>query len=112
MPPEIRPVPQATWQPLTDEGCANVECVVLMGEPLVIALLKFDPHGTIHEHSAPYDIDVICMEGSGMTSVDGEESPIKAGETVRWPANAMHRLWTEDGPMVTLMAEHYGSAPE
>lgn len=36
------------------------------------------------------------------TSVNGEQSPIQAGERVRWPAGRMHRLWTEESEMVTL----------
>lgn len=106
--PEVKPVPKASWEPLPQEGCVGVEHVVLMREPQVIALLKFALNGTIHEHPAPFEIDVICMEGSGMTSVAGEEAAIHAGETVRWPANTPHRLWTEDSEMVTLMVEHYG----
>lgn len=108
MPPEIKPIPKAEWEPLPQAGCVGVEHVVLMREPQVIVLLKFATNATINEHPAPLEVDVICMEGSGMTSVDGEESPISAGETVHWPANVPHRLWTEDAEMVTLMVEHYG----
>ena len=44
------------------------------------------PGGTIHEHSADIDIDLICLEGSGFTSLDGTPAEIRAGESVRWPA--------------------------
>ncbi len=108
MAPEIRPVPKGTWEPLPQAGCVGVEHVVLMREPQVIVLLKFGTHGTINEHPAPFPVDVICMEGSGMTSVNGEMAEIKAGETVTWPPNVPHRLWTEDSEMVTLMVESPG----
>ena len=112
MPPEIKPVPKATWEPLPQDGCVGVDHVVLMRQPQVIVLLKFDKNGTIHEHHAPLDVDVICLEGEGMTSVGGEEAEIHAGETVHWPAHEMHRLWTTDSEMVTLMVEHYGRHPQ
>jgi len=105
---EIFPVKRPEWTPLPGEGCVNVSSKSLLSlDHLGLAMLKFAPCGTIHEHDAPFDIDVICLEGSGFTSVDGEWGPIQAGERVRWPAGKMHRLWTEEGEMVTLMVEHY-----
>lgn len=106
--PEIHPIPKASWEPLPQAGCVGVEHVVLMRQPQVIVLLKFGANATINEDQAPLAVDVICMEGAGMTSVDGEEAPIRAGETVHWPANVKHRLWTGDSEMVTLMVEQYG----
>jgi hypothetical protein len=36
----------------------------------------------------------------------GEDSfPFHAGKRMRWPAHAMHRLWTESEEMTTLMVE-------
>ena len=107
MPPEILPIKRPTWTPLPYEGCVGVYVKSLLTlDQLGIAMLKFEPNATIHEHDAPFDIDVICLEGSGFTSVDGEQALIKAGERVRWPAGKMHRLWTEAGELVTLMVEH------
>jgi quercetin dioxygenase-like cupin family protein len=107
MPPKILPVKRPDWTPLPFEGCVNVSSKALLSfDHLGLAMLKFEPHATIHEHNAPMDMDVICLEGSGFTSVDGEWAAIKAGERVRWPAGKLHRLWTEEGEMVTLMVEH------
>jgi len=104
---EILPVKRPIWTPLPFEGCVNVSSKALLSlDHLGIAMLKFDPNATIHEHDAPIDIDVICLEGSGFTSIDGEQAPIKASERVRWPTGKLHRLWTEAGEMVTLMVEH------
>ena len=80
--------------------------MLLEEEHLLLAMLRFRPGGTIHEHPAPVDADVICLEGRGMTSVGGEPATLQAGQRVRWPANAPHRLWTEDSEMITLMVEH------
>jgi len=41
-----------------------------------------------------------------MTSVGSEKAPLRAGQRVRWPAGAPHRLWTEGHEMLTLMVEH------
>ena len=106
-----QPIPRPEWSPLPYEGCVGVEGKVLLRSPtLVLALLRFAPGGSIHEHDAPMDIDVVCLEGEGLVSVGDERFPFHAGESVRWPAGTMHRLWTEGTDMTTLMVEHYPSA--
>ncbi|MHC4473443.1 MAG: cupin domain-containing protein [Planctomycetota bacterium] len=77
----------------------------------MIANLRFGPDATIDRHSAPYDIDVICMSGAGYTSIGEDVSLIRAGQTVRWPRDREHCLWTEDSPMETIMAERYEADP-
>jgi quercetin dioxygenase-like cupin family protein len=95
------------WTPLPQEGCINVSARPLLSQShLHLALLRFEPDATIHEHAAEFDIDVICLEGSGFTSVGEETAPFQVGEKVRWPANINHRLWTTDSSMTTLMVEH------
>jgi quercetin dioxygenase-like cupin family protein len=84
-----------------------VEGKVLLDSPdLGLALLRFGPNSTIDEHPAPYPIDVVCLEGEGLFSVDGQAAPLRAGERVQWPANRPHQLWTEGAAMLTLMVEH------
>ena len=101
------PVPRPEWAPLPRPGCRGVEFKVLLEQPaLVIAMLRFGPHGTIDEHPADFPVDVICVEGAGTFSVDGEAAPLRAGESVRWPSARPHRLWTDDSIMTTLMVEH------
>ena len=108
---DVRPVPRPEWSPPPHEGCRNVEGKALLRHPNVaVAMLRFGKHGTIHEHPAPIDIDVICLEGRGMTSLDGEQAELSEGQQVRWPAGVSHRLWTEDSEMVTLMIEHVGAS--
>jgi quercetin dioxygenase-like cupin family protein len=70
-----------------------------------IAMLRFDPDGTIHEHPGLSDTIVICIDGEGWTSVGDERTRIRAGELVRWPKDVRHRLWTEGSQMTTLMFE-------
>jgi quercetin dioxygenase-like cupin family protein len=106
---QIQPIHHDGWTPLPLEGCHNVSVKMLIKlDHLGLAILRFDPDGTIHEHPAGIEIDVICLEGEGMVSVGDEQSPLKAGQRVRWPAGISHRLWTNTTEMVTLMVEHYG----
>ena len=108
---EVLPAKRPSWTPLPQEGCINVSSKALLSLPhLSVAMLRFDKQATIHEHAAEIEIDVICLGGSGFTSVGKEQSPIFEGERVRWPAGQPHRLWTTDDEMLTLMVEHTKSA--
>ena len=108
---EVHPVPRPHWAPLPREGCRGVEVKVLLEEDhLLVAMLRFRPGATIDEHSSRFDGDVVCLEGHGITSVGGEQARLRAGQRVHWPARVPHRLWTEDGEMVTLMIEHRRAA--
>jgi quercetin dioxygenase-like cupin family protein len=111
MPPEILPIKRPDWTPLSQPGTEGVtHKALLRTQSLGLAMLKFEPGATIHEHPAPFEIDVICLEGAGFTSVSGEVAAVKAGERLRWPSEQPHRLWTENSELVTLMVEHYRSS--
>jgi len=102
-----QPVPRPDWAPLTRPGCRGVEFKVVLQQPeLVLAMLRFAPHSTIDEHPAPYPVDVICLDGEGIFSVDGEAAPLRTGESVQWPPTRPHCMWTESSEMMTLMVEH------
>ena len=103
---DVRPSPRPEWSPLPYEGCIGVDGKVLVREDdFFVAMLRFSQHATIHEHPGPNDTIVVCLEGEGLTSVEGATSPLRAGEQARWPKGVPHRLWTEDTTMVTLMVE-------
>lgn len=105
----IEKQPRPEWSPLPREGCRNVEGrVFLARDGLAIANLRFGQNATIDKHDAPFDIDVICIAGSGFASVDEEEFRLAAGETIRWPKHQDHCLWTTDDTMETLMVERHG----
>ena len=108
MAPEIRPVPRAEWTPLGSPGSRNVEGkVLLILDNLTVALMRFGHDGEIPERAAPYPTDVVCVEGGGFTEVSGEEAELTAGFSVRWPADATRRLWTETESMTVLVVEHF-----
>jgi quercetin dioxygenase-like cupin family protein len=106
---DVAAVPRPHWSPLPAEGCVGVDGKVLVREDdFFIALLRFRPHATIAEHPGANETLVVCVEGEGFTSVGGMTKPLRESERVLWPADAPHRLWTEETPMKTLMVERPG----
>ena len=93
-------------RPLPHPGCINVDGkVLLIREGLALAMLRFGPSATIHEHPADHEIDVVCLEGEGYISIAERVNTFHAGQWLTWPAGVVHRLWTGDHGMVTLMVE-------
>jgi quercetin dioxygenase-like cupin family protein len=108
---DVAPVPRPEWSPLPFEGVVGVEGKLLLREAdgSFMAMLRFRPHATIHEHPGVNDTLVVCIDGQGLTSVGEETAPLRAGERAFWPAGVPHRLWTEDTTMTTLMVERPGA---
>lgn len=101
-----QPVPRPEWARLPVEGAVGIQFKVLLpAPPPLIAMLRFSPHAGFPAHTAPFDIDVVCLDGAGLVLVGEESYPFRAGESIRWPANVMHQLWTEPEEMTTLMVE-------
>ena len=50
-----------------------------------VAMLRFAPHATIHEHAGANDTLVVCLEGEGFTSVAGDRAAVES-ERAFWPA--------------------------
>ena len=106
---EIEQMPRPNWQPLPRQGAVGVAFRVLLHRAgIAIASLRFSPNATIDEHSASFDIDVICVAGEGFVSVGNESARFRSGDRVVWPAGVNHRLWTEGTEMETLMVERSG----
>jgi quercetin dioxygenase-like cupin family protein len=104
---EPRTVPKPEWSALPREGCLNVEGKVLLRQDnLKLAMLRFAPDGTLDEHSAECEIDVICLEGEGFISIGDVQSSFRAGQSLTWPKGQLHKLWTGAQSMITLMVEH------
>ena len=102
----IEQMPRPQWEALPRQGTVGVTFrVILKRAGIAIANLKFSVNATIDEHSAPFEIDVICVAGEGLVSVGKESSVFRAGDRVVWPAGVNHRLWTQDTEMETVMVE-------
>lgn len=66
----IEQMPRARWEPLSRQGAVGVTGrVMLQRAGITIANLGFSVNATIDEHSAPYEIDVICIAGGFSTSI-------------------------------------------
>ena len=105
--------PKPEWSPLPRPGCRNVEFRVLLSHNgLAVANLRFSADAEIDEHDAPYDIEAICLAGTGFVSVDGHTSEFSAGQSAHWPKNTNHKLWTTASTMETLMIERIYQASE
>ena len=57
-----------------------------------ITLFSFDKGEGLSEHRAPFDALVQILEGSANMIVNSQESTVKAGESIVFPANAPHAL--------------------
>jgi quercetin dioxygenase-like cupin family protein len=105
----IEQMPKPSWQPLPRQGAVGVAFRVLLNRAgIAIANLRFAPNATIDEHSASFDIDVICLAGEGFVSVGNESARFRSGDRVVWQAGVNHRLWTKGTEMETLMVERPG----
>ena len=107
---DIRTIPRPGWDPLPG-GVGIVGRVLVREEPdptypdLLVAELRFSDYARIDPHPGQRDTIVVCIEGSGFTSVADETVPLQEGQQVRWPKGIVHGLWTEGSTMTTLMIE-------
>ena len=108
----IEKMPRPHWEALPRQGTVGVTCrVMLKRAGIAVANLKFSTNATIDEHSAPIEVDVICVAGEGFVSVGKQSSAFRAGDRVVWPAGVNHRLWTEATEMETVMVERLSAVP-
>ena len=104
---EKNPFPKPDWQALRKEGCEGVEArVCLVDTRSVVAMLRLGKQSNTDIHPAPYDIHVLCIEGSGFAMSGGEVISIHSGESVLWPKGEEHNIYTEGSEMTTIMIEH------
>jgi quercetin dioxygenase-like cupin family protein len=81
---------------------------VFSGPALQVVMLRFRPGATIDSHATPHHIDAVCLEGSGFVSFSSEQAPFRGGHSLRWPAGAVHGLWTAGSEMTVMLLEHVG----
>jgi len=94
-------------------GCKNVEfCVLLSKHGLSVADRQFGQNANIDAHDAIWNIDVIWLSGLGFARIGSETYPFRSRQTVRWPKDTIHCLWTEATEMETLIIERHGAQHE
>jgi len=107
------PFPRPDWHIFPKEGCVGVEArVCLVDRRSVLAMLRLGENSHTDVHSAPYDIHVLCMQGSGFASSGDQVTEIKAGESVLWPKGEPHNIFTKGTTMETVMLEYVGQIAE
>lgn len=104
---ELKPFPRPDWTPKPNDDAVGIDVrVLLQDKRLLIAELRFNEHAKFQAHDAPWDCHILCLAGSGFVLVGEETSPLNAGESVLWPKDVLHQLWTDGDAMVTQMIEH------
>ena len=74
----------------------------------VVSELAFARRGAIEPHSNPNTTWFVVIEGGGWDEVGDERARVAAGEAVLWPADIVHRAWTELSEMRALVVEFAG----
>ena len=70
---QIRAFPRADWVAKTNDDAVGIELRVLLdSKRLLIAQLRFAAAASFAAHDAPWDCEVLCLEGSGMVRVGDE----------------------------------------
>jgi mannose-6-phosphate isomerase-like protein (cupin superfamily) len=84
---------------------------ILLDRPMVVAAHYLEPHGQMDEHMADVPILVLVVAGHGFTRVGGPQGETRAvgpGDAILWPARQDHTIWTEDGPLETIVIDGPG----
>lgn len=69
---------------------------VVHGQNMKYAVLAFDKHTGLDEHSAPGNALVTALDGKGIIGYEGKEYPIQAGESFMFKKNGRHYVKAED----------------
>lgn len=80
--------------PYQEERIVNRD--VVHGENMKYAILAFDRHTGLDEHSAPGNALVTALDGRGIIGYEGNEYPIQAGESFIFKKNGRHYVKAMD----------------
>lgn len=61
-----------------------------------LTLFAFDKGEEISTHASAGDAMVICLDGAGRITIDGEAYAVKEGETILMPANKPHAVFAAE----------------
>ncbi len=81
---------------------------IILDQPVGVFALFFDAQAEIHEHDAEYPILFLVIGGSGYVRIGGPDAPpepVQAGNAVLWPANTLHKAWTDNEAMQAITIE-------
>jgi len=61
-----------------------------------ITLFSFDKGEEISTHSAGGDALVVCLDGVGRITIDGQEHELKEGDSIVMPAHHPHAVFAKE----------------
>jgi quercetin dioxygenase-like cupin family protein len=71
----------------------SVVSKTLVNKPTgTVTLFAFGEGQGLSEHTAPYDAQVLVLDGQAEVSIDGEWFAVKEGETIQLPAGHPHAV--------------------
>jgi len=82
---------------------------IILARPNTVVALYLDAYGEMDEHDAPEPILFMVMGGRGFVRVggpSGDTLAVSGGDALLWPANTLHKAWTDDEPLHAI-AVHY-----
>ncbi|GIO83282.1 cupin [Paenibacillus faecis] len=65
-------------------------CILNAADSLMMMEVHFAKGAEGYEHSHPHQQMSYCLRGSFIFRIDGREYPLKAGETIHIPRDAVH----------------------
>ena len=88
---------------MRSDGAQGVRLRTLIGEAdgapnFAMRLISFSAGGRSPHHSHDYEHETFIVSGSGAVEIDGDTIPLKAGDAVYVPADAVHHF-SVDEPM-------------
>ncbi len=86
---------------MTSGGAQGVQLRLLIGETdgapnFAMRLISFSAGGRSPHHSHDHEHETFIIGGSGAVEIDGETIPLKQGDAVYVPANAVHHFSADD----------------
>lgn len=87
---------------MTSGGAEGVQLRLLIGHDdgapnFAMRMISFDAGGRSPHHSHDYEHEAFIVSGSGAVEIEGESIPLKKGDAVYVPANAVHHFEAGDG---------------
>ena len=71
---------------------------------LSITLVEMEPGGVQHIHSHEPEQMYYILEGSGLITVDSEQTPVNAGDCIFFPSFARHSLQNSGGTVLRYLS--------
>ena len=73
-----------------------------------VSVLHLTPGGHTALMTDAFGQLVVIVDGAGVVEVGQEQTAVRLGDAVRWPPNVPHRLRTDDGISVVVVAHPEG----